>query len=152
MRQAGVEERLVTGDADPWERFAAWAATVPSLLGNPLYVWTHLELRRVFGIDLPLGPATAREIWDEANRQLPELPAQALLERFDVAVVATTDDPGDDLASHSQGRRPAMIPTLRPDAAHALLGDPAAVGCVGGPARPPPRAPRSGISTRCSRL
>jgi glucuronate isomerase len=124
MRLAGVEERLVTGDAEPWERFDAWAATVPSLLGNPLYVWTHLELRRVFGIDVPLGPATAREIWDEANRQLPKLPAQALLERFGVAVVATTDDPGDDLASHDRHERPAVIPTFRPDAAHALLGDP----------------------------
>ena len=56
MRLAGVPEQLVTGDADPWERFAAWAATVPRLIRNPLYVWTHLELRRVFGIDLPLGP------------------------------------------------------------------------------------------------
>ena len=74
MRLAGVEEQLITGDADPWERFAAWAETVPGLVRNPLYAWTHLELRRVFGIDLPLGPTTAREIWEEANRQLPGCP------------------------------------------------------------------------------
>ncbi len=123
MRLAGVEERLVTGDADPWERFAAWALTVPGLIRNPLYLWTHLELRRVFGIDLPLGPATAVEIWEEANRQLPRLSARALLDRFRVEVVATTDDPTDDLASH---RPPEMIPTFRPDAAHALLDDPPA--------------------------
>ena len=72
MRLAGLDERLITGDADPWDRFSAWAATVPRLIRNPLYVWSHLELRRVFGIDLELNPATAREIWEEANRQLPD--------------------------------------------------------------------------------
>ena len=64
---------LITGDADPWDRFAAWAATVPSLIRSPLYVWTHLELRRVFGIDLVLSTATAREIWEEASLRLPAL-------------------------------------------------------------------------------
>ena len=129
MRLAGHDERVITGDAEPWERFSAWAATVPRLIRNPLYVWTHLELRRVFGIDLPLGPATAREIWEEANRQLPLWPAQALLRHFDVAAVATTDDPADDLAAHEQLRRhagTAVLPTFRPDAAHRLLDDPAA--------------------------
>jgi glucuronate isomerase len=126
MRAAGFDERLITGDADPWERFSAWAATVPRLIRNPLYVWSHLELRRVFGIDLPLSPSTAREIWDEANRQLPRWSAQALLAHFNVRAVATTDDPADDLASHraAAGRTPAMIPTWRPDAAHALLSEP----------------------------
>ena len=130
MRLAGVDERLITGDADPWERFSAWAETVPGLVRNPLYVWSHLELRRVFGIDLLLGPATAREIWDEANRLLPELPARTVLARFDVSTVATTDDPGDDLASHRALRdadgAPVTIPTFRPDAAHRLLDDPPA--------------------------
>ncbi|MGZ4115700.1 MAG: glucuronate isomerase [Actinomycetota bacterium] len=128
MRLAGLDERLVTGDADPWERFAAWAATLPRLIRNPLYVWSHLELRRVFGIDLPLDPSTAREIWDETNRQLPKWSTQALLSHFDVRVVATTDDPGDDLAAHRQaaGNRAAMIPTFRPDGAHRLLDDPPA--------------------------
>ncbi|MGE5274015.1 MAG: glucuronate isomerase [Verrucomicrobiota bacterium] len=131
MRLAGFDERLVTGEADPWERFAAWAETVPGLVRNPLYVWTHLELRRVFGIDLPLGPRTAREIWDEANRLLPGLPARTLLARFGVSTVATTDDPCDDLSAHrllggGAGGAPWMIPTFRPDAAHRLLDDPPA--------------------------
>ena len=130
MRLAGVDERLITGGADPWERFAAWADTVPGLVRNPLYVWTHLELRRVFAIDLPLGPGTAREIWDEADRLLPELPARTLLARFAAATVATTDDPSDDLSAHrlhrEAGAAPAMIPTFRPDAAHRLLDDPPA--------------------------
>jgi glucuronate isomerase len=122
------DEQLVTGDADPWERFSAWAATVPRLIRNPLYVWSHLELRRVFGIDLALCPSTAREIWEEANRQLPGWSAQALLAHFDVRAVATTDDPGDDLAAHQRaaGNRVAMIPTFRPDGAHRLLDDPSA--------------------------
>lgn len=129
MRLAGFDEHLVTGDADPWDRFSAWAATVPRLIRNPLYIWSHLELRRVFGIDLQLSPATAREIWEEANRQLPGWSTQALLSHFDVRAVATTDDPGDDLAAHRQlseqvsGRRLAMIPTFRPDDAHGLLFD-----------------------------
>ena len=130
MRQAGVAEELITGGADPWERFQAWAATVPRLVRNPLYVWTHLELRRVFGIDLVLSPATAQEIWEEANRQLPSWSAQRLLAHFRVAAVATTDDPGDDLGHHVALRASpttsplAMVPTMRPDAAHRLLGDP----------------------------
>ncbi len=125
MRLAGIDERLVTGDADPWERFSAWAATVPRLIRNPLYVWSHLELRRVFGIDVPLDPSTAREIWDEANAQLPRWSAQSLLAHFDVRTVATTDDPGDDLAAHRRGAGAAvtMVPTFRPDGAHRLLGD-----------------------------
>jgi glucuronate isomerase len=130
MRQAGFAEELVTGDADPWDRFSAWAATMPRLIGNPLYVWTHLELRRAFGIDLVLSPATAAEVWREANRQLQTTSAQQLLGHFDVALVATTDDPTDDLDAHRQHRASspttAMVPTFRPDAAHVLLGDPVA--------------------------
>src|SRR5689334_8198482 len=125
MRQAGVAEVLITGDADPWDRFEAWAATVPRLLGNPLHVWTHLELRRAFGIDLVLGPATAAEVWEHANRALATASAQQMLGHFGVALVATTDDPADDLAAHRRHRdaapRTAMVPTFRPDAAHARL-------------------------------
>jgi glucuronate isomerase len=128
MRAAGVDEQLITGDADPWDRFAAWAATLPRLIRNPLYMWSHLELLRVFAIDLPLSPATAREIWEEANRLLPALSAARLLGRFDVRLVATTDDPGDPLDAHERlarrdAARFAVIPTFRPDPAHALLGD-----------------------------
>lgn len=130
MRLAGVDEALVTGGADPWDTFAAWASTMPRLVGNPLHLWGHLALRRVFGIDLALHPGTAREIWDEANRQLPRLRAQALLARFGVELLATTDDPGDDLAAHLRLRDerpegvPSVVPTWRPDEAHRLLADP----------------------------
>ncbi|MGD0984701.1 MAG: glucuronate isomerase [Acidimicrobiales bacterium] len=131
MRLAGFGEELITGGADPWDKFSAWAATVPRLIRNPLYIWTHLELRRVFGIDLPLGPSTAREIWDEANRQLPNWSSQKLLSRFRVRAVATTDDPTDDLSAHRSLREQvdvavAVIPTFRPDGAHRLLDDPGA--------------------------
>jgi glucuronate isomerase len=131
MRLAGVDEALVTGDGDPWEKFAAWAATIPRTIGNPLHVWTHLELRRVFGIDLVLTPGTAREIYDEANRQLPRWSARAMLRHFDVRAVATTDDPTSALVhhtSHAEAGAPdvAMLPTFRPDAAHRLLDDPTA--------------------------
>ena len=128
MRLAGFDEALITGDADPWDRFAAWAATVPRTIRNPLYMWTHLELRRVFGIDLPLNPSTAREIWDEANRQLPQWSAQRLLAHFRVRAVATTDDPGDDLVHHARhdasNTATELLPTFRPDAAHLRLIDP----------------------------
>ena len=130
MRIAGFDERLITGDADPWERFSAWAATVPRLVRSPLYVWTHLELRRVFGIDLLLTPQTSREIWQEANRQLPQWSARRLLSHFGVRMIATTDDPCDDLTDHagfdggSQQSPLTMIPTFRPDAAHRMLVEP----------------------------
>jgi glucuronate isomerase len=128
MRLAGVPEHLVTGPADPWDRFSAWAATVPRMIRNPLYVWTHLELKRAFGIDLALTPSTAREVWDEANRQLPELSAQVLLHRFGVELVATTDAPGSRLDAHARHRARTtgitMVPTFRPDGGHALLSEP----------------------------
>ncbi len=136
MRLAGFEEALITGDADPWDKFAAWAETVSRSIRNPLYVWTHLELRRVFGINTALNAATAREIWDETNRQLPSWSARRLLKHFRVRVVATTDDPGDQLGRHKQHaanvaaagstEATAMIPTFRPDAAHRTLDDPTA--------------------------
>jgi glucuronate isomerase len=131
MRLAGWEEKLITGDAEPWDKFMAWARTVPRLPHNPLYLWTHLELRRVFEINLPLSAGTAHEIWEEANRQLPRWSARRLLSHFSVAMVATTDDPADDLAAHAamaqefSGQSP-LLPTWRPDAAHRLLGDPMA--------------------------
>ena len=122
MRQAGVAEELITGDADPWDRFQAWAATMPRSVRNPLYVWTHLELRRVFGIDLVLSPATAREIWEEANRQLPSWSAQRLLAHFRV----------DRRCHHrrSRGRpRPPRRPASLPDDQPAGHGADDAAGC-----------------------
>jgi glucuronate isomerase len=131
MRLAGFDEDVITGSADPWDKFIAWAATVPRLIRNPLYIWSHLELRRVFGIDLVLNPGSAREIWEETNRQLPSWPTQKLLQHFGVRVIATTEDPANDLAAHrvlSEDAHAlmAMIPSFRPDAAHRLLDDPTA--------------------------
>ena len=136
MRLAGFAEDVITGTGDPWEKFAAWAETVSRSIRNPLYIWTHLELRRVFGIDIALNAGSAREIWEETNRQLRTVSAQTMLSQFRVRVVATTDDPADDLRNHAlhaahverstDDSTTAMIPTFRPDNAHRLLDDPAA--------------------------
>lgn len=121
MRSNGVPERYCTGDAPPFEKFLAWARTVPHTLRNPLYHWTHLELKRVFEIDDLLDEGSARAIWERAQERLacPELSAQGILARFDVRVVGTTDDPVDDLAAHRalacSGLTTRVIPTYRPD-------------------------------------
>lgn len=128
MRSNGTEERLCTGDAPDYEKFLAFARTVPMALRNPLYHWTHLELRRVFGITTLLDEVTAPRIWDEANEKLasPEYSAQGLLNRFRVKVVCTTDDPVDGLEHHEKLRhapgrlRARMFPTFRPDKALAV--------------------------------
>ena len=126
MRAAGLPEDLCSGDADPYDKYLAWARTVPQTLRNPLYHWTHLELKRYFGIDKLLSEDTAREIWDEANEQLasPEFSARNILQRFKVQVVCTTDDPGDDLIHHQKIAREEVAtriyPTFRPDKAFAV--------------------------------
>ena len=132
MRANGVPERLVTGPASDWERFEAWARTVPDTLRNPLYHWTHLELRRTFGIDTLLSPATARSIFDRCNERLGEdgYTMLGLLRRFRVAIVCTTDDPADSLEWHQAlAARPEahtrVYPTWRSDRILAI-GDPAA--------------------------
>ncbi len=128
MRSNGVKERFCTGDASPREKFNAWAATVPHTLKNPLYHWTHLELKRFFGIDELLSPATADKIWAEANRQLPNLKVGDLFAHSKVAVVCTTDDPADPLDLHKKiaqsGLKTKVYPAFRPDKALAV-GDPA---------------------------
>ena len=103
MRANGVSEDLITGDkSTSREKFQAWAETVPSTLRNPLFHWTHLELRRHFGIQDVLEGATAQKIWDEANRQLKhgDLTARGILKLMKVRVVGTTDDPADALDLH----------------------------------------------------
>lgn len=122
MRANGVPERLITGEADDEEKFHAWARTVPYLVGNPLYVWTHLELKRYFGIDRLLNEETAADIWKEANRLLatPEFRARSFLSRFKVEMVGTTDDPTDSLEDHRHLRESGelstrVLPTYRPD-------------------------------------
>ena len=121
MRANGVPEEYITGDKSSWEKFEKWAATMPYLMRNPLYHWSHLELSRVFGIDKILKPETAREIFEECNAKLatPEFRGQALIRKFNVEVVCTTDDPADDLRWHKQiAEHPfgtKVLPTWRPD-------------------------------------
>jgi glucuronate isomerase len=132
MRASGVNERYCTGDASDWEKFEAWARTVPETLCNPLYHWTAMELKRPFGITKPLNGSTAKEIFEEANRQLQtgDLTTQSILRQFHVTVACTTDDPADTLDAHkklAQRSNPdtRVYPTWRPDKALAL-SDPAA--------------------------
>ncbi len=127
MRANGVPERYCTGDAPPWEKFEAWARTVPDTLRSPLYHWTHMELRRPFGVEDLLSPATARGVFDRCNERLKEdgFTALGLLRSFRVAVVCTTDDPVDDLRHHArlaERRDPdaRVYPTWRPDRIFAV--------------------------------
>jgi len=123
MRANGVAEKYCTGGADPREKFLAWAGAVPSTLRNPLYHWTHLELKRYFGIDELLDERSAPGIWDRANALLAtdQLSAHGILGRFRVKAVCTTDDPTDDLAWHKtiadSGLETKVFPTFRPDKA-----------------------------------
>lgn len=124
MRTNGVEERFCTGkDTSDWEKFEKWAETVPYTFRNPLYHWTHLELKTAFGITKQLSPKTAREIYEECNEKLalPEYSARGLMRRYHVESVCTTDDPVDDLRYHqatkSSGFEIKMYPAWRPDKA-----------------------------------
>lgn len=125
MRWMGFDENLITGNADPYDKFLAWAETMENLIGNPLYHWTHLELQRYFGIKDVLSRKTAKKIYDEANAQFasnPELSVFGIMKKFNVYAVGTTDDPADDLAQHKiikdEGKCPAkVIPSYRPDKA-----------------------------------
>ena len=126
MRANGVPETYITGDKPAYEKFEKWAETLQYAMRNPLYHWTHLELSRIFGIDKVLNPSTAREIYDEctAKLQTPEFRAQAIMERMNVEVVCTTDDPIDDLKYHTQIRQSSLktkvLPAWRPDKAMAI--------------------------------
>jgi glucuronate isomerase len=120
MRAAGVTEDKVTGNASDREKFRAFAATMPQLMGNPLYHWSHLELQRGFGITEPLTPDNADEIYDQCNEQLKHYSARQLMEKFNVKAICTTDDPCDDLHYHAQiAADPTMsikvLPAFRPD-------------------------------------
>jgi glucuronate isomerase len=127
MRANGVDERFCTGNASDWEKFEAWARTVPATLRNPLYHWTHMELKRPFGVTEMLSERTARAIYDRCNEQLqqPAFSTQGLLRQFRVAVVCTTDDPADSLEHHAALAQRVdpdtrVVPTWRPDAALAI--------------------------------
>jgi glucuronate isomerase len=126
LRANGVPEEYITGNRSSWEKFQKWAETVPYTMRNPLYHWTHLELKRVFDIDKLLNPATAREIFEECNAMLakPEFRGQALIRKFNVDVVCTTDDPADDLGWHKMIQEnpfgTKVLPAWRPDKAMAI--------------------------------
>ena len=125
MRANGVPEKYITGEAPPYEKFLAWARTVPYTLRNPLYHWTHLELQRYFGITELLDERSAAAIWERANAQLSkELTAHGILQKFHVEVVCTTDDPTDDLRHHEEiaksNLQTRVFPAFRPDKALAV--------------------------------
>jgi glucuronate isomerase len=125
MRANGVAEKYCTGDASPYEKFLAWARTVPYTLRNPLYVWTHLELQRYFGITELLDESSAPAVWERANAILAgDLTAHGILQKFGVEVVCTTDDPTDDLRHHqaiAKSNLPTRVfPAFRPDKALAV--------------------------------
>ena len=126
MRSNGVPERYCTGsDTTDWEKFEKWAETVPYTFRNPLYHWTHLELKTAFGIDKRLNPQTAKEIYDKCNDLIgndPKFTPRGLMEHYHVEIVCTTDDPVDSLEYHDivaadKSCKTRMIPAWRPDAA-----------------------------------
>ncbi len=128
MRADGVNEKYVTGGASDWEKFQKWAEVVPHTLRNPLYHWTHLELKRPFGVsDRLLNPDTAKGIWDECNAKLaqPAFSCRGIMSQMKVVLACTTDDPVDNLEHHitiaadkSFGIK--VLPTFRPDKGMAV--------------------------------
>jgi len=127
MRTHGIPEDYCTGEASDWEKFEKWAETVPFTLRNPLYHWTHLELRRYFGISELLSPKTARSIYEQANEMLrrPNFSVRGLLKSRNVRLLCTTDDPTDSLEYHQKlAADPTaeikMLPAYRPDKAMAV--------------------------------
>ena len=123
LRAAGIPEKYITGNATDYEKFCAFAETMPKLFRNPLWHWSHLELSRVFGINEVLNQSSAQRIWDEANTQLGKISAQTLLADFRVAAIGTTDDPCDSLPHHIEIAKSELktrvYPAFRPDKALA---------------------------------
>lgn len=124
MRSFGIEEKYITGDATDYEKFLAWAKTISRAIGNPLYHWTHLELKRFFGIDEILSEKTAPAIWEKANKILAddEFRVRGLLKKANVKVICTTDDPIDTLKYHEAIKadkdfKVKVLPAFRPDQA-----------------------------------
>ncbi len=119
MRTNGIDERFITGDADDYEKWEAFCKTMPLLIGNPLYHWTHLELQRYFGINEPLSEKNAKKAWDKINALLAkdEYRAQGLIKMSNVEVICTTDNPYDTLEYHKQLKDfgTKVVPAFRPD-------------------------------------
>ncbi|MBQ9131691.1 MAG: glucuronate isomerase [Clostridia bacterium] len=120
MRLCGVDEHYITGNASFKEKFLKYAEILPKLIGNPLYYWTHMELKQIFGINRPLNKDSAEEIYGEANQKLKALSVQKLLAFFGVERLATTDDPVDTLEFHGKHGTTLVTPTFRPDQVYAL--------------------------------
>ena len=123
MRACGVPESLITGDASDYDKFLVWCQTMPKTIGNPLYTWTHLELKRFFGVDLIINEENAPQIWEAANKKLATdaFHRREIIKNSNVKVVCTTDDPVDDLAYHELLAKEEtafkVLPTFRPDKA-----------------------------------
>lgn len=123
MRANGIDESYITGGKSDWEKFDAWAATVPYTLRNPLYHWTHLELQRYFDVHDVLSPKTAKKIYYECSEKLqsPEYSVRSLIRKMKIEVVCTTDDPLDNLVYHQKikkdGYEVKVLPAFRPDKA-----------------------------------
>lgn len=119
MRSNGISEEYITGNADDYEKWLAFAKTLPYAIGNPMYHWTHLELKRYFNIDDVLCENTAKKIWDKVNECLkkPEYSAQGLIRMSNVEIICTTDNPYDDLRYHKELEdfSTKILPTFRPD-------------------------------------
>ena len=115
MRLCGVDEKYITGDASFYEKYLKYAEIFPLLCGGPLYYWTQLELKLLFGITDPLCSENAEKIWSIANEALKTLDAHAILKKFNVEYVATTDDPASALAAHGVVNTTNVRPTFRPD-------------------------------------
>lgn len=126
MRTLGISERYITGDTTDTEKFEKWAYTVPYTMRNPLYHWTHLELRRYFGVDELLTSSNATEVYLHSTEllQKDEFRAQGLLERMNVEIVCSTDDPADSLSEHRDyfhaNGKVKLYPAFRPDKSFAI--------------------------------
>lgn len=123
MRTLGIDEKYITGSGSDKEKFLKWAEAVPLTIRNPLYHWTHLELRRYFNIDGLLTPSTAEAVYEKTNAMLqdPDFRTQGLLKKMKVETVCTTDDPIDTLEYHQQhSQQPHLFPAFRPDKAYAV--------------------------------
>lgn len=126
MRTLGIDEKYITGDAADKQKFMKWAETVPYTVRNPLYHWTHMELKNYFGVDKLLGPDTAEEIYNHCSEKLrtPEFSTRSLLKKMNVEVVCTTDDPTDSLKHHIDIHNDSfdinVLPAFRPDKAYAF--------------------------------
>lgn len=120
MRMCGVEEYYVTGNASFHDKFVKYAEILPRLVGNPLYYWTHLELKQIFGIDEPLSAANAETVYTKANAVLRSTRVADLLRLYRVQYIATTDDPTSELAAHGTYGQTTVAPTFRPDKLYSL--------------------------------